>query len=395
VASSVRKPRSAADLPDIVIFSLVPAVALRAVWLCILRWNRILPLTVRVVFCGNENPQRRLKALIHTFLGACYAVMLQGREVDHIHIHHGYFGSWIAMTAARLMNVGFSLTLHGSDLLVNAAYLDVKLKNCDFCLTVSEYNKRYILERHPEIDAARIVVAHLGVALPDGRCEQAPDPRHNAPLSLLAVGRLHAVKDHGFLVEACSRLRILGVDFECFIAGEGSQRRHLQWLIQKLDLEDRVTLLGHIPREQMDSLYARADAVLLTSRSEGIPLVLMEAMARGKIVVAPAITGIPELVISGKTGFLYEPRSLESLVDRLLFVQSLVRAKRCLDQRDLYPHVRSAASLLHWIQYGAQVQVQHNFDRRKNLQSFGDQFVRRIAKKPETIPDENLVLQQI
>ena len=86
-------------------------------------------------------------------------------------------------------------------------------------------------------------------------------------------------------------------------------------------------MLGHVPREQMDSLYDRADVVALTSRSEGIPLVLMEAMARGRIVLAPAITGIPELVIPGKTGFLYKPGSLEDFVDRLLFIHSLLRAQ--------------------------------------------------------------------
>jgi len=66
--------------------------------------------------------------------------------------------------------------------------------------------------------------------------------------------------------------------------------------------------------------------VVLTSRSEGIPLVLMEAMARGRIVLAPAITGIPELVIAGKTGFLYEPGSLQDFVARLLFIRSLMHA---------------------------------------------------------------------
>jgi hypothetical protein len=68
--------------------------------------------------------------------------------------HHGYFGSWIAMTAARLLNVGFSMTLHGSDLLLNGTYLDVKLSNCTFCLTVSEYNRAYINKRFPDLDPA-------------------------------------------------------------------------------------------------------------------------------------------------------------------------------------------------------------------------------------------------
>ena len=70
-------------------------------------------------------------------------------------MHHGYFGSWIGMVAARLLGVSFSLTLHGSDLLLDGAYLDTKLENCRFCVTISEYNRRYILEHFPRIDPQR------------------------------------------------------------------------------------------------------------------------------------------------------------------------------------------------------------------------------------------------
>ena len=80
-------------------------------------------------------------------------------------------------------------------------------------------------------------------------------------------------------------------------------------------------------RPQLDSLYRRADVVVLTSRSEGIPLVLMEAMARGRIVLAPAITGIPEIVIPGKTGFLYAPGALQDFVAKILFIQKLMAGR--------------------------------------------------------------------
>ena len=78
-------------------------------------------------------------------------------------------------------------------------------------------------------------------------------------------------------------------------------------------LERDVELLGHVPHSQLANLYAQCDAVVLTSRSEGIPLVLMEAMAHARIVIAPRITGIPELVRDGDTGFLYAPQSAEDL----------------------------------------------------------------------------------
>jgi len=364
-------------------------ILLQALGLVVRNWKRIAGLLTRVLAQGKESPERRLKALLHTWLGAYYAVQLQERGVDHIHVHHGYFGSWVALVAARLMGVSYSLTLHGSDLLVNGAYLDAKLNHCRFCLTISEYNRRYILQRFPAIDYGRVVVSRLGVDVP----EDAAFPRNIAPerhrLTLLAVGRLHAVKDHAFLIRACARLRDRGLDLECAIAGEGPERQHLTTLIRQNWLQEHFTLLGHVPRDQIDSLYRRADVVVLTSRSEGIPLVLMEAMARGKVVVVPAITGIPEIVIPEKTGFLYAPGQLDDFVAKILFVQELMRREDC-----------AAVSRLDWIRHAARVQVLHNFNHRKNLTQFGDEFLQRIAARTFANEDwspshEDSVLQQI
>ncbi len=178
------------------------------------------------------------------------------------------------MVAARLLGVNFSLALHGSDLLLDGAYLDTKLKNCRFCVTISEYNRRYILDHFPAIDPTKIVVSRLGVDVPE-HAEILPRKAHAEPrvFTLFTVGRLHAVKDHAFLVRACARLRDRGLDFECVIAGEGPQRKRLELLIRENQLQDRITLLGHVLRSELYSLYRRADVVVLTSRSEGIPLV--------------------------------------------------------------------------------------------------------------------------
>jgi len=398
IPGSVREPRSDQSStmkcpPEVVLQPLSITLLLHALWLCVLCWRMTLPLITRVVFHGSEGPIKRLKALAHTWLGACYAVLLKGRGTDHIHVHHGYFGSWIAMVAARLLGVEFSMTLHGSDLLLHETYLDTKLENCAFCLTVSEYNRRYILQRHPYMDAEKVIVARLGVEVSKDTTLAVPGMRTNSdPLTILAVGRLHAVKDHAFLVRACGQLRDREVHFKCLIAGDGPERRNLKSLIRQSGMEGRIGLLGHVPREQMCSLYDRADVVVLTSRSEGIPLVLMEAMARGKIVLAPAITGIPELVIAGETGFLYEPGSEDDFVDRLLFIRTLLQAP---DHPEVRPYILSAARQLDRMRHAAELQVRHKFNRSKNLESFGDLFVQRIALQTESIPDENLVLQQI
>jgi colanic acid/amylovoran biosynthesis glycosyltransferase len=364
---------------------------LRALSLATWRWKRIAGLVTRVLLQGKESPKRRLKALLHTWLGAYYAVLLrQERGVDHIHVHHGYFGSWIAMVSARLLGASFSMTLHGSDLLLHQAYLDTKLENCRFCITISDYNRRYILEHFPAIDPAKVIVSRLGVDAP----EHAEPSRRGArgarhSFTLLAVGRLHAVKDHAFLIRACARLRDREPNFECVIAGEGPERRRLEVLIRENRLQDRFTLLGHVPRTQMDSLYRCADIVVLTSRSEGIPLVLMEGMSRGCIVLAPAITGIPELVIAGKTGFLYAPGDLQDLLARIFFLQKLMRGED-----------RCAVSRLDWIRHAARIQTLHNFSHRKNLTQFGDRFLQLITDRDFAIqdwsrPHEDFVLQQI
>ena len=263
---------------------------LRALGLAARRWRLLSGLLRPALKYGNESTEKRWKALLHTGLGAYYAVQLEGREVVHIHVHHGYFGSWIAMVAAQLLGVSYSLTLHGSDLLVHGAYLDTKLRHCQFCTTISEYNHRYILRKFPAVEARKVNVSRLGVEIP-ARVKRTRGVFRSSEdaLRLLAVGRLHEVKDHAFLIRACARLRDWGLKFECAIAGEGPERDVLAALIREKRLQDRVALLGHVAGEKMDALYRRSDAVVLTSRSEGIPLVLMEAMSRNKPVLAPAI----------------------------------------------------------------------------------------------------------
>jgi colanic acid/amylovoran biosynthesis glycosyltransferase len=364
---------------------------LHAAWQCFRGWSRLAPLIMRVLFRGDERPVQRLKALMHTFLGACYATQLQERRVVHIHVHHGYFGSWIAMTAAQLLGVTYSVTLHGSDLLLHASYLDVKLAACKFCVTVSDYNRRYILAHYPAVTPEKVIVSHMGVDIPKREPFDASAQPTGNRFSLLAVGRLHEVKDHAFLINACARLDAGGLSFECSIAGEGPERRKLETLIANLGLAQKVHLLGRVDRAHIRGLYERADVVVLTSRSEGIPLVLMEAMALEKIVLAPAITGIPELVIAGKTGFLYEPGSMNDFLDQLIFIRSLIDSAE-----SVHSYKEGVASKRRdWIRHAARVHVAQSFDRRKNQKSFADLLLKLIAPRGESISDASLVLQQI
>jgi len=349
----------------------------RAIWLLLRRGRTIGDLLFRILFEGSESAGIRLRALAHTLLGANYAVLLQPRRVEHIHVHHGYFSSWVALVAARLLGIPFSITLHGSDLLLHGTYMDMKLTECAFCVTISEFNRTHILAHYPGVDPDRVRVQRLGVPIPPTNMTKIQPAVASAvrPL-LLSVGRLHSVKNHAFLLQGCYLLRECGIEFQCFIAGDGPERCKLEFLIAKLRLGDIVTLLGHLPRERVQHFYDLADLVVLTSRSEGIPLVLMEAMAHGKIVLAPAITGIPELVIDGKTGFLYRPEALEDFVWRL---EQICKSLGALDP------VRRAA----------REHVMEHFQLRKNLQSFGDFFLGQITKPNRSSIHADSILQQI
>jgi glycosyltransferase involved in cell wall biosynthesis len=331
-----------------------------ATFLCLAKFPLLKDFFRRALFQGHERLRRRLRAVLHTWLGVYFALLIEGSGVQHIHVHHGYFASWIAMVAARVLKVDFSMTLHGSDLLVHAAYLDIKLENCKLCFTISEFNRQYILKHHSTLSPDKVVVRRVGIApgtIPDSCSQSSPESR---PLVMLAVGRLHAVKDHAFLIRACELLKNRGVRFTCVIAGDGPERTSIEALIGELKLEGHVGLAGHLSAQQLDACYARADLVVLTSRSEGIPLVLMEAMVRGKPVLAPAITGIPELVIDGQNGFLYSPGSLEDFVGHVrLIAESL--------------------ATLGDLRRAARQQVLQHFNREKNLAAFCQIFLKRIC----------------
>lgn len=296
----------------------------RAFWVCICQRQKLREFFQRIFLHGNESAWQRAKAILHTLLGAYYAVLLDGRGVDHIHVHHGFFSAWIAMVAARLLGITYSVTLHGSDLLLNAAYLDTKMEHCSACFTVSEFNRGYICRRFSSVDRNKIILRRMGVDVPT-TVRSSAVPCKQRRFTMLAVGRLHPVKDHAFLLRACAELKQRGTTFQCWIAGDGPEKKRLENSVARLGLATEVKFLGHLSHHELQSLYLTADVVVLTSKSEGIPVTLMEAMAHGKPVLAPRITGIPELVTDGQTGFLYQQGCLGDFIARLSTVHDSLR----------------------------------------------------------------------
>jgi glycosyltransferase involved in cell wall biosynthesis len=194
-----------------------------------------------------------------------------------------------------------------------------------------------------------------------------PRPYSSAKVfTILSVARLHRVKNHAFLLEACSVLRQRGIDFVCLIAGDGPEHRRLSRQISRLGLKREVQLLGHVQHTDLEALYPLVDVIVLTSHSEGIPLALMEAMAHGRPILAPNITGIPELIANGETGFLYQPGSLLDFVSHLDLIRTMPTA--------LEPLCRAARQ-----------RVITQFNRDCNLQQFVDNLL-AIACSEAAVP---------
>jgi glycosyltransferase involved in cell wall biosynthesis len=318
-------------------------------------WQLLRPLLVD----RDASPSLRIRALGHTLMGAALAEQLAPLDVQHIHAHHGYFASWMALTAAQLLGIGFSFTLHGSDLLRRADLLSAKLRACKFCVTISGFNRRYILRNYPSTSPEKVIVQRLGVdRVFPSRINSKAEPIGRR-FCLLSVGRLHPVKDHRFLIQACSSLRNQGLDFICWIVGEGPERSALTRQISASGLQKHVYLIGHVPRTDLHGYYRYADLVVLTSQSEGIPVVLMEAMAHGKLVLAPAITGIPELVEHHRNGFLYEPGSLSDFISAVRWIHA--------DKASLAEIQRAAAAT-----------IAASYNREQNLRAFTQQFMARL-----------------
>jgi len=322
----------------------------------------------------DASPALRLRALGHTLMGAALAKELASLDVRHIHAHHGYFASWMAFTAAQLLDIGFSLTLHGSDLLRRADLLSAKLRACQFCVTISDFNRRHILSHYPATPPEKVIVQRLGVDRILSWPTTAMAEGNGRRFCLLSVGRLHPVKDHRFLIQASASLRNQGLNFICWIVGEGPERPALERQIAALGLQAHVYLIGHVPRRDLSGYYRYADLVVMTSQSEGIPVVLMEAMAHGKLVLAPAITAIPELVQHHRTGFLYQPGSLPDFVSAVQWIQARM------------------ASLTE-IRHAAAATVAASYNREQNLHSFAEQFIARL--QPSNGDYANPVLQQV
>lgn len=240
---------------------------------------------------------------------------LERRGIDHLHNHFANSGATVGMIAARLCQIGWSFTMHGvSETDYPAGLLLArKIEAADFVVCASWFMRAQALRSVAPGQWGKVHVVRCGVALadlPERQNRKAPVP------VLLCVGRLSPEKGHAGLLEAFASLS-KSYEIELHLIGDGPTRALLEKLAGELGISSRVRFLGAMAEAATLAEIAKADLLVLPSFLEGLPLVLMEAMALGIPVVAPRVAGIPELVEDGRNGLLFTPSNWGELAEQI------------------------------------------------------------------------------
>lgn len=285
--------------------------------------RRTLRLLARLFAGCRRSPGVALRTLA-LFPKALYlAERLVGEGIGHLHAHYATYPATVAYVVSELAGIPYSVTVHAHDLFVDRSLLAEKVRRATWVRTISRYNRETLLRLFPELPPQRVRVIHVGVDPARYAGAAATPVPAGEPPTLLAVAGLKPYKGLPVLLQACDLLRRRGIDFRCDIVGEGPQRRTLERQIRRLRLGDRARLLGARPQEEVANRLAVAAVVVVPSvvaadgQMEGIPVVLMEAMAARRPVVASALSGIPELVEHEVTGTLVPPGDAPALAAAL------------------------------------------------------------------------------
>jgi len=230
--------------------------------------------------------------------------------VRRFHVH---FSSNVALLAVRIFPLSMSLTLHGPEEFDEAAdfFLRRKVEASALTCAISNYGRAQILRNLPPAYWSKVVVSRLGVDVEDF-APVGPRP-FSSPAVALCVGRLAPVKGHRILIDALAILAARGLEVHLRLVGDGPERGALEQWIAARGLSGAVIITGWLNQERLRALYAAADFFVLPSFAEGIPVVLMEAMAMQIPCIATRVMGVPELIRDGENGLLVDPADPEQL----------------------------------------------------------------------------------
>lgn len=217
------------------------------------------------------------------------------------------------MLAKALGGPSYSFTVHGPDEFDRPEQLQLqeKVRHAKFVVAVSSYGRSQLYRWIRPVDRSKVAVVHCGL---EPAFYDVPErPLSSAP-RLVCIGRLSAQKGQFMLIEAARVLAARGTPFEIVLVGDGDTRSELESAIARYSLADKVRITGWVSSEEVREQIIAARALVLPSFAEGVPVVLMEAMALRRPVLTTYVAGIPELVKHGEHGWLFPAGDLEALV---------------------------------------------------------------------------------
>ncbi len=234
---------------------------------------------------------------------------LKSFGATHMHAHFSTNSTEVVMLANLLGGPPYSFTVHGQDELLFSDIAE-KVRRATFVVAISSYGRSQLYRRVVYTHWQKIKVVHCGL-------EKSFHDVAHVPLPLLprlvCVARLSSEKGHLLLIEAAHRLSQKNIKFELVLAGDGEMRQAVEDLITMYQLDGHIRITGFISSHQVREEILAARALVLPSFSEGLPIVIMEAMALRRPVLASCINGIPELVLHGETGWLFPAGSIDDL----------------------------------------------------------------------------------
>jgi glycosyltransferase involved in cell wall biosynthesis len=315
----------------------------------------ILGLFIMVLGKRYNNFKEFTKHIWCIVVASFFARIAKKEGIEHLHAHFATYPAFTAFAINKLTGIPYTFTCHAHDIFLDKTFLKEVIAGAKTVVTISDYNKRYIVDYCGNGVADKISVIHCGLNLSDFQLARAK--KDGGRKNIVSIGRFTEMKGFEYLIKACNRLKE-SIDFKCRIIGEGPFKNQLQNLIDTSGLNKYVALEGVQDNQKVRVVLNEADIFVLPSvwsekdGQDGIPVVLMEAMASGVPVVASRLSGIPELVIDKSTGLLVEPRDeaglaqkiMELTNDSILQKELVLNARRKIEQE--FNAERSADSLI-------------------------------------------------
>jgi glycosyltransferase involved in cell wall biosynthesis len=249
--------------------------------------------------------------------GAVLAQRLRAAGTQHLHNHFANSSCSTAMLAAEIAGIPFSVTMHGPAIFFEPHWwrIDVKIARAAFTACISHFCRAQGMIFADQAHWDRMKIIHCGVTpglyAPDPASARAPGK------TLLFVGRLAAIKGVSVLLDAMAQLKDAHPDARLVLIGDGGERKALEAKAAALGLSDMVKFAGYRSQPEVAAALQDADVFVLPSFAEGVPVVLMEAMASETPVIAPRVAGVPELVEDGVSGFTVSPGDVDDLAAKI------------------------------------------------------------------------------